>query len=66
MGAVTKELLSRGVLEGYDAQTWIEMLIIKHTLAAAEKMKIEGDSVSAMTDVESLSSCTGRAENDNA
>ncbi len=66
MGAVTKEMLSRGVPEDYNEQTWIEMMIVKHTLAAAEKMKTEGDSVSGMTDVESLSSCVGRIEDDNA
>ena len=66
MGAVTKEMLARGVPEGYDEQTWLEMLIVKHTLAAAEKMKREGDFVSGMTDVELLSSYVGRAENDNA
>lgn len=65
MGAVTKEILTRGVPEGYDEQTWLETLIVKHTLAAAEKMKIEGDSVSAMTDVESLSSCVRGNRNDN-
>ena len=66
MGAVTKEMLYRGVPEGYDEQTWIEMLIVKYTLTAAEKIKIEGDSVSEMTDVELLSSYVGRIENDNA
>ena len=66
MGAVTKELLTRGVPENYDEQTWLEMLIVKFTLATAEKMKIEGDSVSAMTDVESLSSYVRRYEDDNA
>lgn len=65
MGAVAKERLTRGVPEGYDEQTWLEMLIVKHTLAAAEKMKIEGDSISAMTDVEPLSSYVRRVENDN-
>ena len=59
MGAVAKEMLSCSVPNGYDEQTWLEMLIVKHTLAAAEQMKIEGDSVSGMTDVESLSSCVG-------
>lgn len=59
MGAVTKEMLTRGVPEGYNEQIWLEMMIVKHTLAAAEKMKTEGDSVSGMTDVESLSSCVG-------
>ena len=60
MGAVAKEMLTCDVPEGYDEQTWIEMLIVKYTLTAAEKMKIEGDFVSGMTDVESLSSYAGR------
>ena len=64
-GAVTKEMLIRGVPEGYDEQTWLEMLIVACTLAAAEKMKIEGDSVSGLTDAESLSFYVGRVENDN-
>ena len=66
MGAVTREMMTRGIPEGYDEQTWLEILIVKHTLAAAEKMKTEGDSVSGMTDAESLSSCVGRIEDDNA
>ena len=60
IGAVTKEMLTRGVPEGYDEQTWLEMMIVKFTLAAAEKMKIEGDFVSGMTDAESPSSYAGR------
>ena len=66
MGAVTKEMLTHGVPDDYDEQTWLEMLIVKHTLAAAEKMKKEGDSVSAMTGVESLSFYVRRNEDDNA
>ena len=60
MGAVTEEMLTCGVLEGYDEQTWLEMLIVKYTLATAEKMKIEGDFASGMTDAEPLSSYAGR------
>ena len=59
-------MLIRSVPEGYDKQTWLEMLIVKHTLIAAKKMKIEGDFVSGMTDVESPSSYAGRTGNDNA
>ena len=66
MGAVTKEMLTHGAPEGYDEQTWLEMLIVKYTLTAAEKMKIEGDFGSGMTDAESPSSYAGRTENDNA
>ena len=53
MGAVTKELLTCGIPDGYDERTWIEMLLVKHTLAAAEQMKNEGDFVSGITDAES-------------
>ena len=52
MGAVTKELLTHGVPETYDERTWIEMLIVKHTLAVAEQIKNEGDFISGMTDTE--------------
>lgn len=55
MSAVTKEMLTRGVPEGYDEQTWLEMLIVKYTLATAAKMIIEGDTVSAITGVGSPS-----------
>ena len=55
MGTVTKELLTHGVPDSYDERTWIEMLIVKHTLAAAEQMKNEGDCVSEMADAESPS-----------
>ncbi len=63
MGAVTRERLTRGVPDAYDEQTWLEMLIVKHTMAAIEQMKIEGDSVSGMTDVESPSSYVGGERN---
>ena len=36
----------------YDERTYIELLIVKHTLEAAEQMKTEGDFVSDMTDAE--------------
>ena len=52
MGAVMTELFTHGVPEGYDAKTWVELLLIKYTLVAAEQMKQEGDSISGMTDSE--------------
>ena len=55
MGAVVTDLFTHGVPDGYDAKTWAEMLLIKHTLLAAEQMKHEGDSISGMTDSESSS-----------
>ena len=57
MGAVAKEVLTHGVPEDYDEQTWIEMLIVKHTLITAEKIKREGDFVSGITDTEPPSCC---------
>lgn len=64
MGAVTKELLTHGVPDSYDERTWIEMLLIRHTLAAAEQMKNEGDFVSGMTDAESPS-CYAEVKDEN-
>ena len=64
MGEVMKDLLTNSVPREYDEDTWREMLLIKHTLTAAEKMKNEGDFVSGLTDAESLSSyAEGRDEN---
>ena len=56
MGEVVKDLLMNGIPREYDEDTWREMLLIKHTLTAAEKMKNEGDFVSGLTDAEPLSS----------
>ena len=56
VGAVHADLLTHGVPKDYDEQTWIELLIVKHSLVTAEQMKKEGDFVSGMTDVEPLSS----------
>ena len=56
MGEVVKDLLMNGVPPKYDEDTWREMLLVKHTLTAAEKMKNEGDFVSGLTDAEPPSS----------
>lgn len=56
MGLVVKDLFELG-LDGEDLQTKIELLIVKHTLIAAEKMKKEGDFVSELTDMEPPSYC---------
>lgn len=66
MNAAMADYLTNGRPAEYDERTWVEMLLVKHTLIAADKMRNEGDSVSGMTDVESLSSCVGRIEDDNA
>ena len=52
MWAVMQEIMIRRVPKGYDERTYIELLIVKHTLIAAEQMKTEGDFVSGMTDAE--------------
>ena len=55
MGAVMQDLFSHGIPTEYDERTYIELLIVKHTLIAAEQMKTEGDFVSGMTGTESPS-----------
>ncbi len=56
MSAAMADYLKNGCPTEYDERTWVEMLIVKHTLIAADKMKIEGDTVSGMTDNVSPSS----------
>lgn len=57
MSEVGKDLMINGVNPDYDAQTWFEMLHIKHTIIAISKMIKEGDSISDIPEFESLSSC---------
>ena len=64
--AVMVDYLKNGRSEEYDERTWLDMLIVKHTLIAAVKMKIEGDSISGMTDGESSSSYVRWDNDDNA
>ena len=66
MGAVMADYLKNGRPQEYDERTWLDMLIVKHTLIAAVKMKIEGDSISGMTDVEPSSSYVRWDNDDNA
>lgn len=66
LGEVMKDFLQNGRPAEYDERTWVEMLIVKHALIAADKMKSEGDSISGMTDAESSSSYVRWNENDNA
>ena len=66
MSAVMAEYLSNGRPEEYGERTWVEMLIVKHALIAADKMRNEGDSISGMTDSESSSSYVRWDEHDNA
>ena len=66
MSAVMADYLKNGRPEEYDERTWLDMLIVKHTLIAAEKMKIEDDSISGMIDGESSSSYVRWDNDDNA
>ena len=66
MGEVMKDFLQNGCPSEYDERTWLDMLLVKHALMAAEKMKNEGDTVSGMTDDMSSSSYVRWNENDNA
>ncbi|MBO5417975.1 MAG: hypothetical protein J6A50_05145 [Clostridia bacterium] len=56
MSAVMADYFKNGRPEEDDERTWLDILIGKYALIAADKMKIEGDSISVMTDIESLSS----------
>ncbi len=66
LGEVMKDFFQNGCLSEYDERTWLDMLLVKHALIAAEKMKNEGDMVSDMTDSVPPSSYVGWNENDNA
>ena len=66
MSAAMAEYLANGRPAEYDERTWVEMLIVKHALIAADKMKLEGDSISGMTDTESSSSYVRWDEHDDA
>lgn len=56
LGEVMKDFFENGCAAEYDERTWLDMLLVKHTLIAAEKMKNEGDTVSGLTDDVSPSS----------
>ena len=66
MSAATANYLMNGRPSEYDERTWLDILLVKHPLIAAEKMKNEGDTVSGMTDDMSSSSYVRWNENDNA
>lgn len=66
LGEVMKDFFENGHSSEYDERTLLEMLLVKHTLMAAEKMKNEGDTVSGMTDSVPPSSYVRWNENDNA
>ena len=56
LGEVMKDFLQNGRAAEYDERTWVDMLLVKHALIVADKMEIEGDTVSGMTDDVSSSS----------
>lgn len=66
LGEVMKDFFENGRPSEYVERTWLDMLLVKHALIAAEKMKSEGDTVSGMTDDMSSSSYVRWNENDNA
>ena len=66
LGEVMKDFFQNGCPSEYDERTWLEMLLVKHALMAAEKMKNEGDTVSGMTDDVPPFSYVRWDENDNA
>ena len=66
MSAAIADYMTNGRPSEYDERTWLERLLVKHTLIAAEKMKNEGDTVSGLTDDMSSSSYVRWNENDNA
>lgn len=66
LGEVMKDFLQNGRPSEYDERTWLDMLLVKHALIVADKMEIEGDTVSGMTDDMSSSSYVRWNENDSA
>lgn len=66
LGLVMKDFLINGCPAEYDERTWIEMLLVKHAIITAEKMKKEGDFVSGITDMESLSCYAEECKNENS
>lgn len=65
LGEVMKDFFENGRAAEYDERTWLDMLLVKHALIAAEKMKSEGDTVSGMTDSVSPSSYVRWDKHDN-
>ena len=65
LGEVMKDFFTNGCPPEYDERTWLDMLLVKHALIAADKIKNEGDTVSGMTDDVLPSSYVRWDENDN-
>ena len=53
---VMQEFFHKGRPVDCDSKTWLDMLIVKHSISVAEKMLKEGDFVSGIFDNESSSS----------
>lgn len=51
LGEVMKDFFKNGRPSEYDERIWVDMLLVEHVLIAADKMKIEGDTVSDVTDM---------------
>lgn len=66
MGEVMKDFFTNGRPSEYDERTWLYMLLVKHTLIVADKMKNEGDTVSGLTDDVSPSFYVRWDENENS
>mgnify|MGYP007049938466 FL=1 len=56
MSAAIADYMTNGRLSEYDERTWVDMLLVKHALIAAEKMRQDGDTISEMPDDMSSSS----------
>ena len=56
LGEVMKDFFKNGCPSEYNERTWLDILLVKHALIAAEKMKNKGDTVSGLTDDVSPSS----------
>ena len=50
MSAVFSDYLKDGKPKDYNERTWLDLLTVKHSINAAQKMLQEGDTVSVMTD----------------
>ena len=64
LNAVMAEVMTYGIPKDQDEQTWLELLLVKHALIVAEKMKSEGDFVSELSDAEPPS-CHGEVQDGN-
>ena len=53
LDAAGVEFLTKGRPAGYSRQTWLELLLVKHTLIAANKITREGDRIGGMISDES-------------